>query len=206
MSAQKYFFDDHKDKLIREAYQSPDRRRHGGTVSVLATRLGIPRCIILRRARMLGLNPPITRYEPWTKAEDDLLLEHAWKCPEVISRHMKKAGFSRSANAIEQRLQRTHGMGRRDAILDAGLYTLRDSATLLGCEQSLLSRLIAEKKLNAIREGNRSDGRAVQWLIHEKDLRKFVINYTAHLNFARIDKFWLVDLLTGSSKPKQLGD
>jgi hypothetical protein len=55
-------------------------------------------------------------------------------------------------------------------------------------------------------EGTRSDGRASQWLVKEKDLRKFVINYTAHLNFARIDKFWLVDLLTGSSKPKQDSD
>lgn len=207
MPAQKYFFDDIKDRAIRDAYTSQDINRRGGTVNNLARRLGIPRSILLRRARKLGLNPRVAKYGvAWTAEEDELLEQHAWKTPETISKIFRRAGFERSANAIECRRTRELGMGRREAISDAGIYKLSEAAALLGCNHTFLSGLIAEKKLLAKREGSREDGRASQWLIAEKDLRRVVIDYTAHLNFARIDKYWLVDLLTGTSRMKHAGD
>lgn len=207
MPPQKYFFDDHKDRLIRAAYSSPDVNRRCGPIKTLERSLGIPRAILLRRARKLGLVPRVARYgKTWSREEEALLMKHSWKSPEVISRHLHKAGFERSATAVQIRMKCALGLSRSEAREDAGVYVLSELARLLGCGHRFLANLIESGELPAQREGERSDGRASQWLIQRKHVRKLVIDYTGSLNFARIDKFWLVDLLTGSSRAKQMND
>lgn len=203
MPAQKYFFDDIKDKLIRQAYTSPDVGRRCGPIKALSRRLGIPTGILLRRARQLGLNPRVARYgKVWTEPELAIVRRYAERSSVVVSRHLAKSGFTRTPNAVAICLKRQLGFTRREARMEAGLYNLTDAARLLGCDEKQLGRMIGLGDLPAKRVDGRSDGRANYYLVREKDLRKLLIQHTAHFNFGRIDKYWLVDLLTGQSIAK----
>jgi hypothetical protein len=201
MPAQKYFFDDQADRAIREAYSSPELGR--SAIKALERRLGIPRQIVFRRALKLGLTPRHTRQPRWSATEERLLQQHAWKAPDVIARHLRKAGFQRSATAVALHLNRTIGLTRDDARIDAGVYKANEVARLLGVDGRTLMGFIERGELPAQRFDGRSDGRAIYWLVKEKDLRNLLMNYTAHFNFGRIDKYWLVDLLSGRSNLKQ---
>lgn len=203
MPAPKYFFDDLKDKMIRHAYTSPDVGRRNGPIKALARRLDIPTYALLRRARKLGLNPRVARYgKAWTDAELAIVRQHAERTAETISRRLAKAGFIRTPNAVSICLKRQLGLSRKEARMEAGMYNLTDAARLLGCDEKLLSRMIGCGDLPAKRVDGRPDGRASYYLVREKDLRKMLIQHTAHFNFGRIDKYWLVDLLTGQSIAK----
>ena len=82
---------------------------------------------------------------------------------------------------------------------------LAEAARLLGCSPKFLRELIERGELKAVAdegEQPRPDGRVAAWLIKEADLREVIIQYTAHLNFGKIDKFWLVDVLTNSGREK----
>lgn len=207
MPQKKYFFDDYKDRLVREAYASPDVNRRAGPILALSAKLGIPRAILLRRARKLGLHPQIARYGvKWTAEQDDFLLRHAHLTPEILSQRFAQAGMPRSPSAVAIRLNRMHRFSRNEALQDQGLLKEAEVCRLLGVHHRFLSRLIESGDLPATREGQRSDGRAQQWLIREADIRNLIVNYTAHINFARVDKYWLVDLLTRSHAPKKQKD
>lgn len=203
---QKYYFDDQKDELIRAAYSSPNicRKRGASPLNGLIKRFGIPRQIIYRRALRLGVIPPQMRKEPnWTAHEDEILERNSHSHPEVIARILKRNGYSRTPTAIALRQTKRHG-GRTEMRSDRGLLKLNEACRLLGCEYRKLKRFIDAGTLKAVQDayGARADGRTTAWIVKEKDLRELLIRYTAEFNFSRIDKFWLVDLLTGNSIEK----
>ena len=191
--------------MVREAYTSPDINRKTGPILALSTKLGIPRAILLKRARKLGLHPQIARHGVrWTAEQDEFLLRYAHLTPETISKKFAARGTPRSPSAVALRLERAHRTSRCTVLQEKGMYTESEACRLLGVHHKLLNRLIEAKDLPATRDGQRADGRAQQWLIKEKDLRELVINYTAHINFDRVDKYWLVDLLTRTHSLKKL--
>jgi hypothetical protein len=207
---QVYFSTELIDRQIREAYASGDlcRKRGHAAVRDLCRRLGWPKHAVYRRALRLGCIPPTVRKEPpWTAAEDAIAVKNAHLTPHTIARKLGAAGYARTPNAVRLRLHRAHQLGRGEACGDKGLLTANQAAALLGMSHpKQLTRWIEQGVLRATRDHaaqDRPDGRVTAYRIRETDLRDLLIHYTAHFNFARIDKFWLVDLLTGQSVEKR---
>lgn len=101
------------DARIREEWALLDGKKKGA-VQGLATRLGVPRDFVTRRATAMGLVIPNFRKEPnWTAAEDELMRQVPLHDPEKASRIFREHGFPRSASAIIVRAKRLE-LSRRD--------------------------------------------------------------------------------------------
>lgn len=199
-----YHHNEHTDRIIRNAYSSPDyRQKRGASVKKAAERLGWPRHVVYNRAIVLGVVVPQKKPEPWTAEEMELLDRHCHKNFRTISRIFRTNGFHRTPTAVGVKLKRTYG-GYKQLRVDSGYVTGAQAADLIGVNDKTLRSYIQKGWLKATRQG--TDRIAAQggdiYRISERDLRKFIINYTAHLNFARIDKYWLVELLVGDTGEK----
>lgn len=200
MSTQKYFHTEHTDRLIRECYASGRfGRRDAAAQRTLCARLGWPKTTIYRRAIALGVAQPRVKEPHWSPAEMALLEQHAHKTADVISRIMRRRGYQRTPTAIGIRRKRFLA-GIQQARADAGLMSATAAAPLLGVDAKTISYWIKRGWLTAKRRGtDRSDAQGGdEYEISERDIRDFVIHYTAHVPFQRADKYWLVDLLAGS--------
>lgn len=210
MAHRKYHFSETMDRAIREAYASPDicRKRGQSPLSALPQRLHVPQHTIYRRALELGVVTPNMRKEPrWTSAEDAIVAANAHLPAHRIAEKLRRAGYARTPNAANIRRNRNVGIGRTEAREDRGLLKTSEAARLLGMSTAKpLLAWIRQGVLPGVldqQETDRSDGRISAYLVKQSDLKELLIHYTAHFNFARIDKFWLVDLLTGKSVMKR---
>ncbi len=197
----KYRHTDITDRLIRNAYASPEyATQRGRAVKSLAEKLGWPRYIIRRRALAIGAVQLHRKEPPWTDAELDLLEQHAHKVPDVIARIFRKHGYARTATAISVKTKRV-GLLTRQSRIDAGQYSGRELSRCMGVEGHTIKRWIEKGWLKAERQGTERTERqnGDHWLIREKHIRQFLINHTAEINFGKIDKFWLIDILVGST-------
>jgi hypothetical protein len=92
------------DAAIRAAYAEPHYDK--GPLGEVARRFGLPRQWVKRRALALGLTKTKRKEPPWSDAELALLERHAAKHPTVIARHLRAAGFPRSAAAVINKRKR----------------------------------------------------------------------------------------------------
>jgi hypothetical protein len=162
----------------------------------------MPVWIVYRRALELGCIVPTRKEPPWSKAEEELLESLSHLNPHDIAKRFRAAGYSRTPTAIAVRRKRMMiyaGQARQDE----GVYTSRQLAVALGIDAHAIGTWIAKGWLKATRAGTqRTDAQnGDHWSIQAKDIRQFIIDYTAHVNFSKLDKYWLVDLLApGGSK------
>ena len=72
-------------------------------------------------------------------------------------------------------------------------------AECLGIDAHGVTRYIQKGWLKARHRGTRRTKKqgGDQWLIKEKDIRTFIIESVSILDFRKIDKFWLVEILVG---------
>lgn len=179
------------DAVIRRAYQGEPQRHH---IAKLAQTVGRPRWWVSKRASQLGIVAPRFKELPWTQAEVELAENNAHKHPQTIARMLKRHGFKRSPTAIIVKLKRLGAM--RD---DPDHYTARGLAELFGVDAKGVTRWIEKGWLQAKHRG--TDRKDVQggdmWWIHRKHVRRFVIENASAVDFHKVDKFWLVDLLAG---------
>lgn len=184
--------DDRIDDEIRRLHTIPPKR---GEIEALATKLGRPTWWVSRRARELGLVTPRFREEPWSPAELDLLEETADLSPTRVVKMFKKAGFSRSLNAIMVKRKRLSIKVQRSG------YSSRQIADLLGYDETTIARWIRMGRLRATSYGqDRRDGRQFSYDVSEKDLREFIIQNPTALELRRIPAAhqpWLIELLSG---------
>lgn len=158
----------------------------------LARQLGEPRWLITLRCRKLGLTRPRRKEPPWTAAEDELMkrvpLHDPDKCSEIFRAH----GFNRTATAIMVRTKRI-GLSRRAH----GTFSAGAAAKVLGLD----GKTVAIYCLNGtIKSSRRKTKRLPQQggdphSIERADLRQFVIDNLELIDFRKVDKFALVDLL-----------
>jgi hypothetical protein len=185
-------FDEHKDRIIRNAYQSG--ANCSGLVKQAAQRLGISSTSIHRRACVLG----VVRFSKktqiyWTDQETEILEKFSHQTPNWIIEKLIKAGFKRrTEHSILQKLK-VLGITQRQARVDAGIYTLCELSRLSGITTRSLASYIQKGWLKAEK---RNDVTQIEYIIKAADLRKFIIDYTANIDILRFDKFWLVDVLT----------
>ena len=68
-----------------------------------------------------------------------------------------------------------------------------------GVDSKTICEWIASGKLKAEKRGtNRTDRQGGDiWFIKDRCIRNFIINYISEVDFRKVDKYWLVDILTG---------
>ena len=184
------------DAAIRRAYQSTPYR---GLQTDLARQLNRTPWWIRTRAMKLGVATYTKRSPEWTEAELELLEECKHFNPHVIAKHFREAGYNRTALAISIKRQRSK-MGTDGD----GLYSANSLAVALGVDPSTVSRYIKRGILKANKAGTqRTDNQGGdEYLITKASVKKMLITHTAEIDFRKIDKFWLVDILAPNAAKK----
>jgi hypothetical protein len=193
----KWVFTPAMDAEIREAYAHQVSMDRTQTVKPLAEKLGVPRWKICRRAAVLGLVQTSLNHakqnRPWTKAEKEITAKCAHLSPTRIGLKLKAAGFARSENSIRIYIQRHIGRKPRSH------YSATSLANLLGIDSHAVMRWIRQGWLKAEHAGTKRTERqnGDSNVIQPEDVRQFIIDYVHLVDFRKVDKFWIVELLTG---------
>lgn len=163
-------------------------------VKELARILGEPHWLITQRCRGMGLTRPRKKEPKWTAAEDELMKYVPLHDPEKSSELFKAHGFNRTATAIMVRAKRLNISRRcKDA------FSARSAAMVLGLD----NKTVCEYCLKGIIKSSRRKTKRLPQQggdphsIERADLRRFVIDNLELIDFRKVDKFALVDLLAG---------
>ncbi len=171
----KYAFSDQIDQRIREIYLNhPDAKTRPGT-RLLAKKVGIPHWALKKRARELGL-----------------LARYAWMSDERIRLKLKAVGYARTVTGIHLKLKR---MRFKE---DVSFYSANGLAQALGIDNHTVARWIRAGHLKAKYRGTE---RTVQqggdiYLIHEKDIRRFILEHPTDIDLRKVDQLWFLDVIT----------
>lgn len=192
----KYVFTPEIDNRIREIYwkRGVDKRSHRiPGIRKLARELHWPKWVINRRARILGLARP--RGPEWSDQEVSILEKYAHLTNEGVQKKLDEAGFHRTITAIRFRIQ--HLRLRKNG----PFYTASSVAECFGVDHHCVTRWI---RMGYLKSKQRGTVRTKQQggdtlLIHEKDIRKFIINHPTQFDIRKCDQLWLIDLLTNKS-------
>jgi hypothetical protein len=189
----KYVFTEHMDNLIRDLYRNKYSPCHG-RVAKLAVQLNIPRWMVSRRALEINVLEPHIKEPEWTKQELHILELNALRTPVVIQRKLKLLGYHRSIYGImlkRKRLRLTSQQIKGSA---------RAVAECFGVDASTVAdQWIRKGLLKATRRGTARTAQqgGDEWFIKERDIREFIIDNVGIIDFRKVDKFWLVNVLTG---------
>jgi hypothetical protein len=189
-SQRKYVFNDQIDQLIRETYLS---RPGTGTqlgLQPLAKKVGMPHWALKKRARELGFAR--TKELPWSETELGILARYAWMSDERIRLKLKAAGYPRTVTAIHLKLKRMRFKH------DGSFYSANGLAQALGIDSHAITRWIKsghlQAKLRGTARGARQNGDI--YLIHEKDVRRFILEHPTDIDLRKVDQLWFLDLIT----------
>jgi hypothetical protein len=182
------------DAAIRELYETKVGKDRFGHVKLLAAKLGLPAWKVSRRAVELGVLPTVAAEPEWSEEEKNFAKANAKWSIYVIVRKMKEAGYHRTPNAVKVMLNRMGGSGQfRNA------YSARDLGRCFGVDShQVIEKWLAAGLIHAERRGTlrTPEQHGDEWVILPEDVRRFVILNTGIIDFRKLDKYWLVSLLT----------
>lgn len=187
---QRWRSNEHIDRIIVEAY---GRVREAKDIVRLAKTVGRPRWWVGKRAAALGCISPRFRESAWSEAEIALVAEQAHRRPSFLRALLKRNGFVRSETAIAVKLKRIEADRE-----DPDHCTATGLAGIMGVDAKTVSGWIAKGWLTASRRGTErvaAQG-GDQWWIDRRHIARFIVENVAAINFCKVDKFWLVELLT----------
>ena len=186
----KYVFTDQVDQLIREVYLNHRNAKTRPGIRLLSKKVGMPHWALKKRARELGLVR--TKELPWSEAELGTLARYAWMSDERIRLKLKAAGHSRTVTGIHLKLKRMRFKH------DGSFYSAYSLAQALGIDPHAVTRWIKGGHLKAKRRGTarteRQNGDI--YLIHEKDVRRFILEHPTEIDLRKVDQLWFLDVLT----------
>lgn len=185
------------DDLIRRAYQekvgmeSCANKNH--PVRDLAKQLGVPRWKISRKAAQLGLRAKKKKEPAWSEGELKMLESQARFTPETIQRKLKERGYHRSLVGIVLKRRRMRFLRNLNG------QTVNSLVLCFGVDHKTIDRWIKNKYLKAQRRGTKRTERQGGDMYYIKDawVRDFIIDSVDVIDFRKIDKYWLVDMLAG---------
>lgn len=186
----KYNFTDQIDQRIREIYQNhPDAKTRPG-IRLLAKKVGMPHWTLKKRARELGLAR--TKEQPWSEPELEILARYAWMSDERIRLKLKAAGYARTVTGIHLKLKR---MRFKE---DVSFYSANGLARALGIDNHTVVRWIRAGHLKAKHRGTeRTEQQGGDiYLIHEKDIRRFILEHPTDIDLRKVDQLWFLDVIT----------
>src|SRR5271157_4972091 len=186
----RYVFTDQIDQLIREIYLTRPAARKLLGIRPLAKRIGMPHWALKKRARELGLAR--TKESPWSEPELATLTRYAWMSDERIRLKLKAAGYPRTVTAIHLKLKRMNFKH------DGSFYSANGLAQALGIDPHAVTRWIKSGHLKAKFRGT---ARTEQqngdiYLIHERDVRRFILEHPTDIDLRKVDQLWFLDLIT----------
>lgn len=180
------------EREIRHVYADPPTRRRRA-VGHLAEAWGIPLWRISRWAVELGAYQQVTKPLRWSEAELSIVRLSAHLGLGAIRKRLAAAGFLRTCVAIKIQ------MTRKSIQAEAEGYSSRQVAQCFGVDEKTVGRWISRGLLKAKRRGTLRIGAqgGDQWLIREKDVRRFILANLGEIHLGKVDKYWFVSLLTG---------
>jgi len=189
-SRRKYVFTDQIDQLIREIYLNHRDAKTRPGIRQLAKKVGMPHWALKKRARELGLAR--TKEMPWSEPELEVLARNAWMSDERIRLKLRAAGYARTVTGIHLKLKRMRFKH------DGSFYSANGLAQALGIDSHAVTRWIKSGHLKAKFRGT---ARTEQqngdiYLIHEKDVRRFILEYPTDIDLRKVDQLWFLDLIT----------
>lgn len=191
----KYHFTPAMDEEIRRVYLHEVGMGRRPVVRSLAEKIGVPAWRVKKRALALDVVPTVVKRakEPeWCDEEKAIVRENATFTIGNIRRKLSAAGYTRSDNAIKIWINRHIGPKPK------GNYSARDLGALFGLDEHSVITWIRKGFLKAERRGtNRSND---IWDIRPEDVKAFVIEHVEILDFRKLDRFFLVELLAGEVK------
>lgn len=170
-----------------------------GVIAKLAVKLNRNPSTIRSHLNLHGRQPFKNVY--WTREEIAILAENKDRPAFEIAKIFRKNGFNRRVSSIYSKKLRMGFSVNPDA---DGNYSAKMIAEGLGMESSTIIKWIRRGWLKTKRPGgNMTSKPGVGWVITPCDLREFLIDYTAHVDYSNADKFFLTDILSGTSRGKQ---
>lgn len=189
------------DERIRQEWALLDGNKRGA-VTDLATRLELPRWVLSKRANVLGLTVSHKKEPPWTAAEDLLMTQVPLSDPTRAAKIFREHGYKRTATAITVRAKRLD-LSRRES---RPRLSATQAARILGIDIKGITALCIAGTLPATK---RDDARTPQqggaaWDIRPSDLRRYISDQIASIDFRKVDKVALVDLLLAQDPASKL--
>jgi len=191
MSAKKWFPTPEIDRQIVRIYtEEYDRkRRRLPTSKAFAARIGWPGWAVKKRAAQLGV--AMTKEKPWSEAELELLIKSSHLVSNYIVYKFKKAGYTRSLNAIVLKRKR---MGYKPE----GYYSANSAAQAFGTDAHAITRWI---RLGWLKASLRGTARLPQqggdaWLIKESAIYSFIIEHPNEFRLRCVDQRWFLYIIT----------
>ena len=186
----KYIFTDQIDQRIREIYRNHHDSKTRPGIRLLAKKVGIPHWALKKRARELGLAR--TKEQPWSEPELEVLARYAWMSDERIRLKLKAVGYARTVTGINLKLKR---MRFKE---DESFYSGNGLARALGIDNHTVARWIRAGHLKAKYRGTeRTEQQGGDiYLIHEKDIRRFILEHPTDIDLRKVDQLWFLDVIT----------
>jgi hypothetical protein len=176
-------------ELIKKAYQT---MTGNGEVRELAVRIKIPRWKITRYAISQGWIARQTKAPEWSEKELYLLERHAHLSPWRIREYLVMHGYIRTCTAIVLQRKRLRLLKNLEGMSARGL------SLCLGVDPHVVNRAV---KTGALAATMRGTARTPQqggdiYYIKEEAVRDYIINNINEIDIRKVDKYWLVDILT----------
>lgn len=167
-----------------------------GEVRAFAKKHGIHRSTVLRVAQRNGIVKKERRYPPWSEKELDIVERLAAKSATTIRAALKKKGYDRTVCAILTVLKRNRFRRNIDG------QSAGQLAECFGVDEKFVTRAISLGQLRAKRKEKDVVGESAEqgrtFLIRDKDVKAFIVDNISQIDLRKVDKYWFVDLLTGS--------
>lgn len=182
------------DAALMEAW--PNLSKGRGALKALATKLQVPRDLLSRRLRFLGLTMPRIKELPWAPAEDELLKRVPRHSPDKAAEIFAAHGFKRTGTAIMVRCKRV-GLSRRYS----ETLSANAASKILGVDGKTFTLWIGKGWIKAGRRGTRrvSQQGGDSHTIERSALRQFILDNLERIDIRKVDKFSFVELLVDPS-------
>ena len=163
-----------------------------GEILDLARCLGYPRWKITRYAVQQGWIAKQKKEPNWMDKELEILERSAHLSPEVIQRHLKGAGFRRSAIAIQLKRKRMRFLQNLQG------QSARMLSECLGVDVKFVTRAIQNGRLKAHRRGTERTPQQGGDIYYIKDsaIKTYILENLNEIDIRKVDKYWFVDILT----------
>lgn len=190
----KYHFTEEMDDEIRRVYRDGigmRYKRNTGYLKKLSKRMGVPAWVISQRATEIGALPTQRKEPRWTQEEIDILQQSAHLSLHAIQVRIKKAGYWRTQQGIQIRRCQEQFLQNLDG------HSATAVARCFGVNPKTVQRWISVGWLKTTtRESARPVEQGPLFYIKDKWIREFIVESVAVIDFRKLDKYWLVDLLT----------
>lgn len=188
----KYIITEIMSAQIRKVYAAIPEK---GAVWDLAKRLGLPRWKVSKFASQEGLVGVQRKEPPWSERELHILEQGAHLCAAVLKRRLLAAGYRRTEVGIVLKRKRMRFLGNLKGQSATSL------ALCFGVDAKTIIRYMERGYLQAEKRGTARTPQqgGDEWFIKNRQIKDFIRSYPEFVDFRKVDKVWIIDLLAGSS-------